>query len=38
MVKRVLFPIRTENGTLVGYIGCNPQLDPPLKLPKTFHM
>ena len=38
MIKRVLFPIRTEDGKLVGYIGYNANLDPQVKLPKTFHV
>ncbi len=38
MTKRVLFPIRTEDGKLVGYIGYNANLDPQVKLPKTFHV
>jgi DNA primase len=38
MNKRVLFPIRTENGKLVGYIGYNANLEPQVKLPKTFHV
>lgn len=38
MVKRVLFPLRDERGKLVGYIGVNPQLDPPVKLPSKLHV
>ena len=38
MIKRVLFPIRTEYGKLVGYIGYNKDLDPQVKLPKQFHV
>lgn len=38
MIKRVLFPIRSEDGKLVGYIGYNANLDPQVKLPKTFHI
>ena len=38
MIKRVLFPIGTEDGKLVGYIGYNKDLDPQVKLPKTFHV
>ena len=38
MIKRVLFPIRNEEGKLVGYIGYNANLDPQVKLPKTFHV
>jgi DNA primase len=38
MIKRVLFPIRTEDGKLVGYIGYNANLEPQVKLPKAFHV
>lgn len=38
MSKRVLFPIRTEEGKLIGYLGYGKDLDPQVKLPKTFHL
>jgi DNA primase len=38
MIKRVLFPMRSEDGKLVGYIGYGRDLDPQVKLPKTFHV
>lgn len=31
-----LFPLRRPDGALLGYIGCNPQLTPPFKLPKDL--
>jgi DNA primase len=36
MVKRVLIPLRSDTGKLVGYIGVAPGAD--VKLPKTFHL
>lgn len=36
MRGRVAIPIRTDDGTLVGYCGYAPQADPPLKFPKTI--
>ena len=36
MRGRVLFPIRNNQGTLTGYAGFNPKLEPPLKLPKNL--
>jgi len=38
MVRRVLFPLRDHRGKLVGYIGINPELDPPVKLPGKLHL
>jgi len=36
MLKRVLAPIRTESGKLVGYLGIAPGAD--VKLPTRFHL
>ena len=36
MRGRVAIPIRTNEGKLVGYVGINPALDPPIKLPSTW--
>jgi DNA primase len=36
MRGRVAIPLRTEDGTLIGYCGYAPEADPPLKLPKNM--
>ena len=36
MAKRVLVPIRTEAGKLIGYIGIG--ADGSIKLPSKFHL
>ena len=36
MRGRVAIPLRTNDGTLVGYCGYSPEADPPLKFPKTI--
>lgn len=38
MIRRVLFLLRDETGRLVGYVGLNPALDPPCKLPSKWHL
>jgi hypothetical protein len=38
MRGRVAIPIRVADGSLVGYCGYAPGLDPSLKLPKTFQL
>lgn len=38
MRGRVAVPLRTADGTLVGYAGINPDLQPPVKLPSKFFL
>jgi DNA primase len=38
MRGRVAIPIRSEDGTLVGYCGYAPDADPPLKFPKSLRV
>lgn len=33
-----LFPLRKPDGRLIGYIAVNPAADPPVRLPKQFHV
>jgi hypothetical protein len=34
----VLVPLRTDTGKLVGYVGVNPDLQPPFKVPIEFFL
>ena len=36
MIKRVLIPIREPTGKLIGYLGINLELDPPIKFPSDL--
>ena len=38
MRGRVAIPVRNAKGKLCGYVGINPALDPPVKLPSTWHL